>query len=289
MLQKATIDEIYNLLYSSEATLNNGYATTLYTLKDFNTINNEIVYNDKYINIFSWIDFLKYIERKYATFSYLFAIPPLAPLTDAQKVMHFHEDFTEFYNKNQNNLQHKYEALFCTYSPIENTSAFVTTTTTDSGSETNTQSEAGTEANTRREGGSETNTNVKTGNTSFGKGTTQTDTYQVSADNTNTFLDDTKNTSVNTGTDTETYNNITDTNTRSFNQRETTDTKSFKDRETTNVKSFEDRINEVIEHRHGNIGVTTNTQMINEILKTYTKIFQYDFFDEFIKEYCFLI
>lgn len=289
MIQKATIDEIYNLLYTSEATLNNGYSTNLYTLKDFNTINNEIVYNDKYINIFSWIDFLKYIERKYATFTYLFALSPLEPLTDTQKVMHFHEDFTEFYSKNQNNLQHKYEALFCTYSPIENTSAFVTQTTTDTGKEKNTQSEAGSEANTRREGGSETNTNVKTGNTSYGKGTTQTDTYQVSADNSNTFLDDTKNTSVNSGTDTETYNNITDTNTRSFNQRETTDTKSFTNRETTNVKSFEDRINEVIEHRHGNIGVTTNTQMINEILKTYTKIFQYDFFDEFIKEYCFLI
>lgn len=289
MIQKATIDEIYNLLYTSESTLNNGYSTTLYTLKDFNTVNNEIVYNNQYINIFSWIDFLKYIERKYATFSYLFTIPPLAQLTDAQKVMHFHEDFTEFYNKNVNNLQHKYEALFCTYSPIENTSAFVNTTTTDTGKETNTQSEAGSEANTRREGGTETNTNVKTGNTAYGKGTTQTDTYQVSADNTNAFLDDTKNTSVNTGTDTETYNNITDTNTRAFNQRETTDTKSFTDRKTTNVKSFEDRINEVIEHRHGNIGVTTNTQMINEILKTYTKIFQYDFFDEFIKEYCFLI
>ena len=289
MLQKATIDEIYNLLYTSESTLNNGYATTLYTLKDFNTIDNEIVYNNQYINIFSWIDFLNYIERKYTNFTYLFALSPLVPLTNTQKVIKFHDDFTEFYNKNQNNLQHKFEALFCTYSPIENTSAFVTTTTTDTGSETNTQSEGGSESNTRREGGSETNTNVKTGNTSYGKGTTQTDTYQVSADNSNIFLDDTKNTSVNTGTDTETYNNITDTNTRSFNQRETTDTKSFTNRETTNVKSFEDRINEVIEHRHGNIGVTTNTKMINEILKIYTKIFQYDFFDDFIKEYCFLI
>lgn len=289
MIQKVTIDEIYNLLYTSEATLNNGYATTLYTLKDFNTIDNEIVYNNKFINIFSWIDFLNYIERKYATFSYLFAMPPVVSITDAQKVINFHADFTEFFTKNQNNLQHKYEALFCTYSPIENSSAFVTTTTTDTGTETNTQRESGSEAITRREGGSETNTNVKSGNTTFAKGTTQTDTYQVSADNSNTFLDDTKNTSVNSGNDTETYNNVTDTNTRSFNQRETTDTKTFTGRETRNVKSFEDRLNEVIEHRHGNIGVTTNTKMINEILKTYSKIFQYDFFDEFIKEYCFLI
>lgn len=289
MLEKTTINEIYNLLYTTEATLNNGYKATNYTLKDFTTVDNEINYNGAFVSIFTWEQFLNYIERKYATFSYLFALTPLVTLTDTQKVTHFHNDFTEFFDKNQNNLQHKYEALFCAYSPIENTSAFVTTTTTDSGTETNTQSEAGSEANTRSEGGTETNTNVKTGNTSYGKGTTQTDTYQVSADNTNTFLDDTKNTSVNSGTDTETYNNVTDTNTRSFNQRETTDTKSFTDRETTNVKSFEDRINEVIEHRHGNIGVTTNTQMINEILNTYNKIFVFDFFDDFIKNYCFLI
>lgn len=289
MIHKTTIDEIYNLLYSTESTLNNGYLQTHYVLKDFNTVDNEIVYNNQYINIFTWADFLNYIERKYATFSYLFALSPLVTLTDTQKVVRFNADFTEFFTKNQNNLQHKYEALFCTYSPIENTSAFVDIKTTDSGTETNTQTESGSEANTRSEGGTETNTNVKTGNTTYAKGTTQTDTYQVSADNSNTFLDDTKNTSVNTGNDTETYNNVTDTNTRSFNQRETTDTKSFTDRETTNVKSFDDRLNEVIEHRHGNIGVTTNTQMINEILDTYKKIFQYDFFDEFIKEYCFLI
>ena len=102
MLQKATIDEIYNLLYTSESTLNNGYATTLYTLKDFNTIDNEIVYNNQYINIFSWIDFLNYIERKYTNFTYLFPLSPLVQLTDTQKVIHFHDDFTEFYNKNQN-------------------------------------------------------------------------------------------------------------------------------------------------------------------------------------------
>lgn len=289
MLQKTTIDELYNLLYTTEANLNNGYKATTYTLKDFTTVDNEIQYNGSYINIFTWENFLNYIERKYATFTYLFALNPLVTLTDTQKVTHFHADFTEFFAKNQNNLQHKYEALFCTYSPIENTSAHINIKTTDSGSESNTQSEAGTEANTRSEGGTETSTNVKTGNTTFAKGTTQTDTYQVSADNANTFLDDTKNTSVNSGNDTETYNNVMDTNTHSFNQRETTNTKSFTDRETTNVKSFEDRLNEVIEHRHGNIGTTTNTQMINEILKTYNKIFQYDFFDEFIKSYCFLI
>lgn len=289
MLQKTTIDEIYNLLYTTESTLNNGYKATNYTLKDFTTVDNEIKYNGSFVSIFTWEQFLNYIERKYATFSYLFALTPLVTLTDTQKVTHFHNDFTEFFEKNQNNLQHKYEALFCTYSPIENTSAYVDIKTTDTGTETNTTTEAGTEANTRSEGGTETNTNVKSGNTTFAKGTTQTDTYQVSADNTNTFLDDTKNTSVNSGNDTETYNNVTDTNTRSFNQRETTDTKSFTDRETTNVKSFEDRLNEVVEHRHGNIGTTTNTQMINEVLNTYIKIFQNDFFDEFIKEYCFLI
>lgn len=234
---------------------------TSINVKDIAQSENEITYTGTNIALIDNISIWGYLTEKYLHFNTKLA--NIAPLTDMAKALEFKYKWDQFLVKNLNNIQMRYNALMMEYSPIENTSAYIKQTTEYKGSESNTKQ------------GSESHETSYTGTESNGRGSTLTDTYEVSADNVSTYSPASKDIQAWSGSDTKTFTNRKDTLTDTYNNR-------------ADVKSFTDRADEYTEHRHGNIGVTTNTQMINEVLQTYTRQLAYDIIDEFARLYLFL-
>lgn len=234
---------------------------TSINVKDFTQSENEITYSGNNIALIDDVGIWFYLTEKYLHFNTKLA--NIAPLTDMAKALEFKYKWDQFLVKNMNNIQMRYNALMMEYSPIENTSAYIKQTTEYKGSESNAKQ------------GSESHETSYTGTESNGKGSTLTDTYEVSADNVSTYSPASKDIQTWSGSDTKSFTNRKDTLTDSYTNR-------------ADVKSFTDRADEYTEHRHGNIGVTTNTQMINEVLQTYTRQLAYDIIDEFAKLYLFL-
>ena len=234
---------------------------TSINVKDFTQSENEITYTGTNIALIDDVGIWFYLTEKYLHFNT--KLVNIAPLTDMAKALEFKYKWDQFLVKNMNNIQMRYNALMMEYSPIENTSAYIKQTTEYKGSESNAKQ------------GSESHETSYTGTESNGKGSTLTDTYEVSADNVSTYSPASKDIQAWSGSDTKTFTNRKDTLTDTYNNR-------------TDVKSFTDRADEYTEHRHGNIGVTTNTQMINEVLQTYTRQLAYDIIDEFARLYLFL-
>lgn len=234
---------------------------TSINVKEFTQSENEITYTGTNIALIDNISIWGYLTEKYLHFNT--KLVNIAPLTDMAKALEFKYKWDQFLVKNMNNIQMRYNALMMEFSPIENTSAYIKQTTEYKGSESNAKQ------------GSESHETSYTGTESNGKGSTLTDTYEVSADNVSTYSPASKDIQAWSGSDTKTFTNRKDTLTDTYNNR-------------ADVKSFTDRADEYTEHRHGNIGVTTNTQMINEVLQTYTSQLAYDIIDEFAKLYLFL-
>lgn len=234
---------------------------TSINVKDFTQSENEITYTGTNIALIDDVGIWCYLGEKYLNF--YTKLVNIAPLTDMAKALEFKYKWDQFLVKNMNNIQMRYNALMMEYSPIENTSAYIKQTTEYKGSESNAKQ------------GSEMHETSYTGTESNGKGSTLTDTYEVSADNVSTYSPASKNTQAWSGSDTKSFTNRKDTLTDTYTNR-------------ADVKSFTDRADEYTEHRHGNIGVTTNTQMINEVMQTYTRQLAYDIIDEFAKLYLFL-
>lgn len=231
------------------------------TVKDIVQFENEINYPGASVTLIDYSDIWKYLADRYLNFyTKLFS---LSTMSEVDKVNAFKYKWDQFISKNMNNIQMRYNALMMDYSPIENTSAYISQTTEYKGSESNAKQ------------GSESHETSYTGTETNGKGSTLTDTYEVSADNVSTYSPASRDTQAWTGSDTKSFTNRKDTLTDTYNNR-------------ADVKSFTDRADEYTEHRHGNIGVTTNTQMINEVLQTYTRQLAYDIIDEFAKLYLFL-
>lgn len=234
---------------------------TSINVKDFTQSENEITYTGTNISLIDDVGIWYYLVEKYLNFNT--KLVNIAPLSDMAKALEFKYKWDQFLVKNMNNIQMRYNALMMEYSPIENTSAYIKQTTEYKGSESNAKQ------------GSESHETSYTGTESNGKGSTLTDTYEVSADNVSTYSPASKDIQAWSGSDTKSFTNRKDTLTDTYNNR-------------ADVKSFTDRADEYTEHRHGNIGVTTNTQMINEVLQTYTRQLAYDIIDEFAKLYLFL-
>ena len=231
------------------------------SVKMFTQNENEITYTGQNYTLIDDSSIWYYLAEKYLNFYTKLA--NISTMTDMNKCLNFKFKWDQFLSKNLNNIQMRYNALMMEYSPIENTSAYIKQTTEYKGSESNAKQ------------GSESHETSYTGTETNGKGSTLTDTYEVSADNASTYSPANKDTQAWTGSDTKSFTNRKDTLTDTYTNR-------------AYVKSFTDRADEYTEHRHGNIGVTTNTQMINEVLQTYTRQLAYDIIDEFARLYLFL-
>lgn len=191
------------------------------------------------------------------------------------------------------NFEHLIKIIQAEYSPIENTDRYSDWTrsrdgadsTTHSGSDITTTSGNDKNVTSGQDviAGSGTDTETRTPNL------TSTRTDEISAENASTYQPDAKHTDTDTGTettalqhgktDTTTYGKI-DTMTRSGREE-----LAHGHKETNEYDSEE----KYTEHTHGNIGVTTNQQMITEELELIRRFNIYDWIAERIESDLFVM
>ena len=244
------------------------------TVKEFNTIENEVVYTGSNLNIINFRELYLYLLTKFKSWYvkvYSLTTPEYRNL--GVQCGDLIQTLDYFITRKQPQIQRIYEDLFINFSPIENTSVFNKETTTYSGNEKTTTTNTGSKTNTRSETGKENNTNIKSGsltdNLDISGTERDTNQHSVSADNSNSLLMDTQDVDTKQfdsrrDNRTETYNNVTDSNTRTFENRQTQDVEAFNNYKSEQSKDFTNRKNEVEFERHGNIGVTTSVAMLNE-------------------------
>ena len=244
------------------------------TVKEFNTIKNEVVYTGSNLNIINFRELYLYLLTKFKSWYvkvYTLTAPEYRNLgvqcSDLITTLEY------FITRKQPQIQRIYEDYFINFSPIENTSVFNKETTTYSGNEKTTTTNNGSKTNTRTETGKENNTNIKSGsltdNLDISGTERDTNQHSVSADNSSSLLMDTqdvdtKQFDARRDNRTETYNNVTDSNTRTFENRQTQDVEAFNNYKSEQNKDFTNRKNEIELERHGNIGVTTNIKLLND-------------------------
>ena len=244
------------------------------TVKEFNTVENEVVYTGRTLDIINFRELYLYLLTKYKSWYvkvYTLTVPENRNL--GVQCGDLIQTLEYFITRKQPQIQRIYEDYFINFSPIENTSVFNKETTTFSGNEKTTTTNNGSKTNTRTETGKENNTNIKSGsltdNLDISGTERDTDTHSVSADNSNSLLTDTQD--VNTkqfdarrDNRTETYNNVTDSNTKTFENRKSEDVETFNNYKSEQNKDFTNRKNEIELERHGNIGGTTNIKLLND-------------------------
>ena len=244
------------------------------TVKEFSTLDNEIVYTGSTLNIIKFRELYLYLLTKFKSWYvklYTLTIPEYRDLEVQSGDLITTLEY--FITRKQPQIQRIYEDYFINFSPIENTSVFNKETTTYSGNEKTTTTNSGSKTNTRTESGKENNTNIKSGsltdNLDISGTERDTNQHSVSADNSNSLLMDTqdvdtKQFDARRDNRTETYNNVTDSNTRTFENRQTQDVEAFNNYKSEQSKDFTNRKNEIELERHGNIGVTTNIKLLND-------------------------
>lgn len=194
----------------------------------------------------------------------------------------FNVDFRLWILNRQKNINLQYQAMFdYPFNPIENYDRYENEITnkdistlygkrnTESGSDSLSMTGTITDAN------SGTDTTTKSGNI-------VNETDRAGFNSPNTYTNDTKNT--------ETFNSVKDktdfgkTETQTHNRTDTT-TFGKVDATSGTDKTDDDTLREL--HSHGNIGVTTSTQMISETVELYMKSFAELLLDNFINDYTF--
>lgn len=148
----------------------------------------------------------------------------------------------------QSNINRLYNAITINYNPIENYDKNSTITTTDSGSEKNVETPQGSIVNATDIGAQES-----------------TFLNQTPTDDSQDFLN-------------------SDKATNNTSERKDTQVTTYDEYSITNQKTFENRQNEVVEHTHGNIGVTRAQEMINDEIKMRLRNFVNDVLFAIIKE-----
>lgn len=244
------------------------------TVKEFNTIENEIEYTGNNLNIINFREIYLYLLTKFKSWYikvYTLTAPEYRNLSTQS--LDLIQTLEYFISRKQPQIQRIYEDYFINFSPIENTSVFNKETTTYSGNEKTTTTNTGSKTNTRTETGKENNTNIKSGsltdNLDISGTERDTNQHSVSADNSNSLLMDTqdvdtKQFDARRDNRTETYNNVTDSNTKTFENRKSEDVETFNDYKSEQNKDFTNRKNEFELERHGNIGVTTSIKLLND-------------------------
>lgn len=179
---------------------------------------------------------------------------------------------TQFFKREQWNIKHLVNIILAEYSPIENTDRYSEHTTEDNGSSTTTQS--GTDRRNINESGTDER-DIQTSGTdqrAIQEGGSTTDTKEISAYNTAGYQADNKET-IDHGKTTDddvTYGKKTDD--------DLSHNKNVSD-ELTYGRSIKDQKNgssSYTEHTHGNIGVTTNQEMIRQELELLEAFDVYD-------------
>lgn len=216
---------------------------------------------------------------------------------------YFYFNWNTFLNTNKMNFSKIYRDIMIEFSPIENTDRYSEIILSKTGSETDALAKTGKEAvtNTKlgkefyEKQGKETNTTTYVG--------VEIDTHKESAFNTPEDLNPASSDSKQFGGDSEGEERI-DTSTTSYggNQAgdERKDTKSwsndysdknetsFENRSDTNTKTFQNRQDSTIEHTHGNIGVTQNSELVFNDMKIRLLEFNDIIIRKFLSEYCYL-
>lgn len=208
-------------------------------------------------------------------------------------------------------FEHVDKILKAEYSPIENTDKYVEHTETNVGGDTTTKNL------TTRDGGTDsitgTDTDTRTLNTTErnSKGTTTTATNSgtdrvttnntsenaISGFNSGSYQPESKKTD--NGTENTTHGHVltetnsgadSTTNTGTITDSHAKGTTSTKDMTTTETGTVTNENNNtltIIDHTHGNIGVTTNTTLINEEIALIKNFSAYDLISEvFINDLC---
>lgn len=181
-------------------------------------------------------------------------------------------------------------ALRADYNPIHNYDRTESVRVEYTGSESNDKSYSGSESDTVNYNGTESNTRTYAGSVDHSI-QPHTDTSNSSVrpyNNTGSMVNPTRDT-VEYGNVSEStnYNGRTDTDQRSFTNRNDARTHAFNNRKDTDVRTFNQRADITTAHIAGNIGITTNQQMIlSEVeLRQLYSLFQL-VLHEFYSRYC---
>lgn len=249
---------------------------------DINGVSKQIISSDNAV---------MYFKHKYATRFYpvLRGSDP-ATLSDAYNDFSF--DFRSWVNNRQHNIDRMYQAIFdYDYSPIENVDRYETETTdhnavtTYGKSTTESGSDSVAYGKTLSKTGSDTDT--KTGTETLGLSGGETNEMQKAGFNSpNSYTPDTKNIQAFQSREDKTTFNTTE-----GHNHNTTDTEGGTDRTTYGkvlTDGGHDDNNIDIERTlrvHGNIGVTTNNQLIEAELEMRLKSLAEMLLDNFINDY----
>lgn len=206
-------------------------------------------------------------------------LEPVYPQPDV-----FRQMLAQWFDNRAWNFEHLIKIIQAEYSPIENTDKYSENRTTRDGSDTITHSGSDTVRTEGKEnakdGGADqtqaggTDTETRTPNL------TRTRTDEISAENASGYQADSKHTDADTGNEiTETEHGRTDTTTYG----KTNEVKREEVQTTLHnrvEKKAYDGGESYTEHTHGNIGVTTNQQMITEELELIRRFNIYDWIAE---------
>lgn len=298
-----TIYEMFDIVY------NDNFLDLTITGSDINGDDQTIITN---------ADAKSYIRQKYATRLFPVILGDSASLTDAKRT--WQEIYTLYLTNHLHGINKQMQALFdYNYSPIENVDRYETETTAGTESGTNSNTKTNNLSNSTQYGRTETNSGTDT--TTFGHVVTEsgTDTIRRTGNDTlekdgsiinttekagynapNTYTNDTKNT--------ETYNNYSEDNVHATSDATTfghTDTNSGSDslahgHVVTNSGTDTERQTGTVTdagttsgssstertlHTHGNIGVTTNNQLIEAEIEMRKLSLAEMIIDDIINEY----
>jgi len=212
-------------------------------------------------------------------------------------------NWNNFLNVNKMNFSKIYRDIMIEFSPIENTDRYSEIKLSKTGSETDALAKTGSEevSNTKlgkeyyQKEGKETNKTTYAG--------VEIDTHKESAFNTPEDLNTASSDSKQYGGDKDgEERNDTTTTTYGGNQEgdarkdikswsndfADTTTTSFTNRTDTNTKTFQNRQDSTVEHTHGNIGVTQNSELVFNDMKIRLLEFNDIIIRKFLSEYCYL-
>lgn len=216
---------------------------------------------------------------------------------------YFFFNWNQFLNVNKMNFSKIYRDIMIEFSPIENTDRYSEIILSKTGSETDALAKTGKEAVT----------NTKLGKEFYerqGKETNETkysgieiDTHKESAFNTPEDLNTASSDSKQYGGNQTGQERIDKTTTSYGGNQEGDDRKdtkswsndytdknetSFENRSDTNTKTFQNRQDSTVEHTHGNIGVTQNSELVFNDMKIRLLEFNDIIIRKFLSEYCYL-
>lgn len=175
---------------------------------------------------------------------------------------------TQFFIREQWNIEHLVNIILAEYSPIENTDKYSEHTETISGESGSTRTKSGT--GTETHSGTDARTIANTGSDTETHSGSDVDTREISAYNSAAYQPDNKET-IQHGEQIATQYGRGTTDSLQHGEQV-----ARSDSATETVSGTDDKTHSYTEHTHGNIGVTTNQDMINQELELLRHFDVYD-------------